>query len=94
MSTKRATPSSHSGIGEYGRRLGGSSNLLRIIFFIEINSDISLGMDSNCILVALFELVFFFCVICTHYHYVHGEFRSLQLVAEQGCDTAYGLTLF
>ena len=36
-------------------------------------------MDSNCILVALFGLVFFFvCVICTHYHYVHEEFRSLQ----------------
>ena len=42
-------------------------------FFIEINPDISLGMDSNCILVALFGL--FFCVICTHNHYVHGEFQ-------------------
>ena len=28
--------------------------------FIEINPDISLGMDLNCILVALFGLVFFF----------------------------------
>ena len=39
--------------------VGGSSNLLRIIY-IEINSNISLGMDSNCILVALFRF-FFFC---------------------------------
>ena len=70
---KRVTPSSRSGIGEYGRGLGGSSNLLQIIFFIEINLDRSLGMDSNCILVALFRL--FFCVICTHNHYVHGEFQ-------------------
>ena len=56
---KGATPSSRLGIGEYGRRLGGSSNILRIIF-IEINSDRSLSMDSNCILIALFKLVFFF----------------------------------
>ena len=72
-STKRATPSSRSCIGEYGRKLGGSANH----FFIEINPDISLGMDSNCILVALFVL--FFCVICTHNHYVHGEFQSLTV---------------
>ena len=29
-------------------------------FFIEINPDRSLGMDSKCILVALFRLFFFF----------------------------------
>ena len=51
--------------------------MLRIIFFIEINLDRSLGMDSNRIIAALFG--FFFFVICTHYHYVHGEFRSLQV---------------
>ena len=74
-STKRVTPFSHSGIGEYGRRLGGSCNLLQIIFFfIEINPDRSLGMDSNYILVALFGLIF--CVICTHNHYVNREFQS------------------
>ena len=58
-STKRATLSFRSGIGEYGRRLRGSSNLLRIIFF-EINPDRSLGMHSNYILVTLFGLFFFF----------------------------------
>ena len=42
-------------------------------FFIEINADISLGMDSNYTLITLFRLVF-----CTHYHYIHGEFRSLK----------------
>ena len=93
---KRATPFSRSGIREYGRRLRGLSNLLQIIFFIEINPDRSLDMDLNCIRVALFRLVFFFffCVIFMHYHYVHGEFQSLQLVSEQGCDTVYGLTEF
>ena len=80
---KKATPSFRSGIREYGRRLRGLSNLLQIIFFIEINPDISLGMDLNCILVALFKLFvclyflfLFFCVIYTHNHYVHGEFQS------------------
>ena len=42
--------------------------------FFEINLDISLGMDSNCILIALFELcVCVFFVICAHYHHVHGN---------------------
>ena len=73
-STKRATLSSRSGIGEYGEGLEGRVICYKSFFFIEINLDRSLGMDSNCILVALFRL--FFCVICTYNHYIHGEFHS------------------
>ena len=70
---KRATPSFVLALGNTVESLEGQAIYCESIF-IEINPDLSLGMDSNCIFVALFGL--FFCVICTHYHYVHGEFQT------------------
>ena len=70
-SMKRATPSYRSGIGEYGKRLGGSSNLLQIIFLDQPRQISRYGFELYPH--SFIQIVCFCFVICTHYHHVHGN---------------------